>query len=59
MTIGIIIQARSTSTRLPGKIYKKIHKNYSVLEYLIYRFQNAKTIHKLIVGTIKKDFKKN
>ena len=58
MTINIINQARSTSTKLPGKIYKKIHKNYSVLEYLIYRFQNAKTIHKLIVGTIKKDFKK-
>jgi len=56
--VGIIIQARSTSSRLPNKIYKKIYKNYSVLEYLLYRFQNTRNIQKLIIGTIKKDLKK-
>ena len=57
-SVGIIVQARSSSTRLPNKIYKKIYKNYSVLEFLLYRFQNPKNIHKLIIGTTKKDLKK-
>ena len=57
-SVGIIVQARSSSTRLPSKIYKKIYKNYSVLEFLLYRFQNPKNIHKLIIGTTKRDLKK-
>ncbi|MBC8549915.1 MAG: glycosyltransferase family protein [Candidatus Brocadiales bacterium] len=48
--IGIIIQARMASTRLPGKILKKI-ADETVLEYLCKRLQYCNNIDKLIVAT--------
>ncbi len=38
LTIGIITQARMTSTRLPGKVFKEV-KNKSLLQYHIERLQ--------------------
>lgn len=56
--IGIIVQARSTSSRFNRKIFKKIYKNYSVLEFLLKRLNNLGKKYKLIIGTTKKDQKK-
>lgn len=53
--IGLIVQARSTSKRLPNKIFKKLYKHYSVLEFLLSRFNKCKRVNKFIVATIKKD----
>ena len=35
MSLGIIIQARTGSTRLPGKMIKEFHNGYSLLEVII------------------------
>ena len=56
--IGIIVQARSTSSRFNRKIFKKIYKNYSVLEFLLKRLSSLGKKYKLIIGTTKKDQKK-
>ena len=32
--IGCIIQARTGSSRLPGKVLMKLDKNYTVLDYV-------------------------
>lgn len=56
--IGIIVQARSTSSRFNRKIFKKIYKNYSVLEFLLKRLNSLGKKYKLIIGTTKKDQKK-
>ena len=40
---GIIIQARSSSSRFPKKIFYKINK-YSLLEILIIRLKKLKEI---------------
>jgi len=56
--IGIIVQARSTSSRFNRKIFKKIYKNYSVLEFLLKRLSSLRKKYKLIIGTTKKDQKK-
>ena len=49
--IGIILQARTGSTRLPGKICKRIYKDQSILEYLISHLKQVKSPHRLIVAT--------
>ena len=49
--IGIIIQARTGSKRLPKKILKKINKTQNILEFLISRLKQSKTINKIIVAT--------
>ena len=56
--IGIIVQARSTSSRFNRKIFKKIYKNYSVLEFLLKRLSSLGKKYKLIIGTTKKTKKK-
>lgn len=48
--IGIIIQARIGSTRLPGKVVKKI-EGKTVLEYVIERLKRVKNAKKIIVAT--------
>ena len=48
---GIIIEARTGSTRFKKKILKKIYKKTSVLEFLIKRIKNQKKIKKIIVAT--------
>ncbi len=49
--IGIIVQARTGSKRLPNKILKKILPEISFIEYLILRLQKSKRIKKIIVAT--------
>jgi spore coat polysaccharide biosynthesis protein SpsF len=53
MNIAGIIQARTGSTRLPGKVVKKIG-NKTVLEILLCRIKNLKLFNKLIVATTTK-----
>lgn len=48
--IGIVIQARMGSTRLPGKIMKKIG-NYTLLEHIINRVQTVKVPNKIVIAT--------
>ena len=52
--IGIIIQARTGSSRLPNKILKKILPKKTFLEYLVDRLKKVKTIKKIIIATSKK-----
>ncbi len=49
--IGGIIQARMGSSRLPGKILKKIDKNMNVLELLIRRVKYSKKLNEIIIAT--------
>ena len=49
MKFSIIIEARLSSTRFPGKILYKIRK-YSFLEYLIKRLKLLKSISEIIIA---------
>lgn len=49
--IGVIIQARMGSTRLPGKVLRELDKNESVLDILIKRLKLSKLVDKIIVAT--------
>lgn len=46
---GIIIQARSKSKRLPNKVFRKIDKTNSMLDYLIIRLKNVFDKKKIII----------
>jgi len=46
-----IIQARYSSTRLTGKVLKKINSNLTVLEFLVKRLKRSKLIDKLVIAT--------
>ncbi|MEK7665058.1 MAG: ElyC/SanA/YdcF family protein [Patescibacteria group bacterium] len=48
--IGIIIQARMGSKRLPGKVYRKI-LNKHLLEWVIIRAKKSQLAEKLVVAT--------
>ncbi|MFH0840004.1 MAG: glycosyltransferase family protein [Candidatus Omnitrophota bacterium] len=50
MKATIIVQARTGSTRLPGKVLLKV-LNKSVLEHLIERLMRAKAVDRIIVAT--------
>ncbi len=52
MNLGVIIQARSGSKRLPKKIFKKIG-NKTVIEHVIDRVKSTKFRKKIIVATTK------
>ncbi len=52
--IGIIVQARTGSKRLPKKILKKILPRVTFLDYLIKRIKRSKKVKKIIVATSKK-----
>lgn len=47
-----IIQARMNSSRLPGKVLKKVN-GITLLEYMIQRVRLAKNIDKIVVATTK------
>lgn len=47
--LGIIIQARMESQRLPGKVYKKALDKH-LLEWVILRVKKAKLIEKIVVA---------
>ena len=49
--IGCIIQARMGSTRLPGKIMKKLDRENTVLDYVINQIKNSKKIEKIVIAT--------
>lgn len=53
MKVGVIIQARMGSTRLPGKIMKEV-MGKPLLEYQIERVKRAKTIDEIIIATTTK-----
>ena len=51
--IGIIIQARNSSTRLPNKVIKKI-QGKTVLEHIINRAKKVKNCEKVVLATTNK-----
>jgi len=51
MKIGIIVQARLGSNRLPGKTLMPIDSHGNVLEYVINQIKHNKHIKKIIVAT--------
>ena len=48
--IGIVLQARTGSSRLPGKVLKRVSNN-TLLEHIIERIQNASIPYPLVVAT--------
>lgn len=54
MKIGIIIQARVGSTRLRGKVLKKI-KNKTILSHVITRVKQCKKVDEIIIATTTKE----
>ena len=50
-SIGIIVQARLGSTRLPGKIFKELIAGETVLSYLLGRLSACQSADKVIVAT--------
>ncbi len=57
MKIGAIIQARTSSTRLPEKVLKKLPYNsdITVLEQVILRLKRSKMLNEIIVATTTDD----
>lgn len=53
----IILQARSTSTRLPGKIFTELHGK-TMIEQILKRLSLVKNLRKLCVATIRRDEKR-
>ncbi len=53
MVTGAIVQARTTSTRLPGKVLKELPwgSGISVLEQVIRRLKKARSLDRIIVAT--------
>lgn len=49
--VGIIIQARMGSTRLPGKVLKLLDKDEKVLDVLIKRMKLCKKVDEIIIAT--------
>ncbi len=49
--VGIIVQVRMGSTRLPGKILKNLNKNETVLDVLIKRLKLSKVANEIIIAT--------
>ena len=52
-----IVQARIGSSRLPGKMFKKLGRYY-LIEWVIMRLKKSKQINKIILATTKKKYKK-
>ena len=51
--VGIIIQARLGSKRLPKKILKKIN-NQTIIEFLLKRLKSISFEHEIIIATTTK-----
>ena len=45
--LGIIIEARTNSKRFKNKNFKKIYKNYSVLDYILKKIEDPKNYQKI------------
>lgn len=52
--LGIIIQARMGSSRLPGKVLKEIG-NRTLLEHIIFRLQKLRNIAKVVIATSREE----
>jgi spore coat polysaccharide biosynthesis protein SpsF len=52
MKIGIIVEARTLSKRLPGKVLLKVNKK-TILEYLIERLKKIRKADSIIIATTK------
>ena len=50
-TLGCIIQTRMGSSRLPGKVMKKLDGEKTVLDYVVDQISNSKLIDKVIIAT--------
>lgn len=48
--IGIIIQARMTSTRLPGKVLRQVN-NKPLLQYMVERLQRIQLADQIVIAT--------
>ncbi|WP_109877753.1 cytidylyltransferase domain-containing protein [Nitrosopumilus zosterae] len=49
--ICCIIQARMGSSRLPGKVMRKIDNNFTVIDYVIRQLKSSKKIDKILIAT--------
>lgn len=49
--IGVIVQARMGSTRLPGKVLKLLDKENTVLDVLLKRLKLSKLVNEIIIAT--------
>ena len=51
MKIGIIVEIRMGSTRLPGKVLRKADENNLMLNYCINQLKHSKNSDKIIIAT--------
>lgn len=51
MKTGAIVQARMSSSRLPGKVMMKVDSKYPVLYYVITQLQFSKLLDEIVVAT--------
>ena len=52
MSVNIVVQARMSSSRLPGKVMMSVPgKQYSIIELIFDRLSNCKNINKIILAT--------
>ena len=51
IAIGCIIQARMSSTRLPGKVMIKVDNENTILDCVINQLQNSKEIKNIVIAT--------
>jgi len=51
LTVALIVQARLSSSRFPGKVLEKITSSENVLSYLLKRLSRCKRVDKIIVAT--------
>ena len=56
--IFFLIEARISSTRLPGKVLKKVYKNHCVIDYVIKNILKAGISKENIILAIPKNKKK-
>ena len=53
--LGCILQVRMGSTRLPGKVLKKLDDKYTVLDYCINQLKHCTLIDKIVIATTNND----
>ena len=49
--IGCIVQARMSSTRLPGKVLKNLDDKNTLLNYVLFQLKESKLIEKIVIAT--------
>ncbi len=51
MTIGIIVQTRTGSTRLPAKVMMKADDKLLMIDYVINQLKNSKLCDEIVIAT--------